>query len=61
MSDAKIKYTEDDIVGMLNFLIDNIYVEFGGQIFQQVLAFLWELIVPHYLLTYFYIHMRQNL
>ena len=37
-SDAKQKYTEDDIVNMLDFLIDNIYVEFGGQIFQQVVG-----------------------
>jgi len=29
------KYTEDDIVNMINFLIDNIFIEFGGRIFQQ--------------------------
>ena len=29
-SDAKHKYTEDDIIGMLNFLIDNLFVEFDG-------------------------------
>ena len=29
------KYTEDDIINMLNFLIDNIFVKFGGQVFQQ--------------------------
>ena len=34
-SDCIQKYTEDDIIKMLNFLIDNIFVEFGGQIFQQ--------------------------
>ena len=33
-SDAKHKYTEDDIVRMINFLIDNIFVESGGEIFQ---------------------------
>ena len=32
------KYTETDIVGMLEFLIDNIFVEFGGQIFQQTIG-----------------------
>ena len=37
-SDAKHKYTEDDIIDMLNFLIDNIFVEFGGHIFQQVIG-----------------------
>ena len=29
------QYTEDDILNMLNFLIDNIFVKFGGQVFQQ--------------------------
>ena len=37
-SDAKQKYTEDNIVNMLDFFIDNIYVEFGRQIFQQVVG-----------------------
>jgi hypothetical protein len=37
-SNATQKYTEDDIVNMINFLIDNIYVEFGGLIFQQVVG-----------------------
>ena len=29
------KYTDSEIIQMLEFLIDNIFVEFGGQIFQQ--------------------------
>ena len=37
-SDAKHKYKEDDIVRMINFLIDNIFVECGGEIFQQVIC-----------------------
>ena len=32
---SKTFYTEKDIIGMLDFLIDNIFVEFGGRIFQQ--------------------------
>ena len=36
-SNAKHKYTEDDIVRMINILIDNIIVESGGEIFQQVI------------------------
>ena len=32
-SKAKNKYTEDDIVRMIDFLIDNIFVECGGVIF----------------------------
>ena len=37
-SNAKNKYTEDDIVRMLDFLIDNIFVECGGVIFQQAIG-----------------------
>jgi hypothetical protein len=29
------KYTEADIKGMLGFLVDNIYLVFGDQVFQQ--------------------------
>ena len=29
------KYTEDEIVNMMEFLIDNIFVQFGGRVFQQ--------------------------
>ena len=32
------KYTEDNIVKMLEFLIDNIFVMFGGQVFQQTVG-----------------------
>ena len=37
-SEAKHKYTEDDIYRMLEFLIDNIFVECGGVIFQKVIG-----------------------
>ena len=37
-SESKHKYTEDDIVRMIEFLIDNIFVESGGVIFQQVIG-----------------------
>ena len=37
-TDSDKKYTETDIIGMLEFLIDNIFVEFGGQIFQQTIG-----------------------
>ena len=37
-SEAKNKYTEDDIVRMIEFLVDNIFVECGGVIFQQVIG-----------------------
>ena len=31
------KFTEDQIIEMLNFLIDNIFVQFGGRVFQQTI------------------------
>ena len=34
-SDIKNKYTEDDIIKMLEFLVDNICVVFAGKVFQQ--------------------------
>ena len=34
-SDSKNKYTEDDIINMLQFLVDNIFNVFGGKVFQQ--------------------------
>jgi hypothetical protein len=34
-SDSTHKYSEVEIKKMLGFLIDNIYVVFGGQVFQQ--------------------------
>ena len=47
-SNAKNIYTEDDIVRMIDFLIDNIIVECGGVIFQQVTGSPWTLTVPLY-------------
>ena len=37
-SNANNKYTEDDIVRMLDFLIDNTFVECEGVIMQQVIG-----------------------
>jgi hypothetical protein len=35
-SDSPYKYPEADIIkGMLGFLVDNIYVVFGDQVFQE--------------------------
>ena len=48
------KYTANDIYKMIEFLVDNIYVGFGGQIF------LWEQTVPHYWLTCFSIPMKMS-
>ena len=37
-SDSKHKYSEDDIIKMLEFLIDNIFVIFAGKVFQQTVG-----------------------
>ena len=34
------KYTANDICKMIEFLVDNIYVTFGGQLFQQIIGIL---------------------
>jgi hypothetical protein len=35
---STLKYPEDDIEKMLEFLIDNIFVVVGGHVFQQSVA-----------------------
>ncbi|KAK6191166.1 hypothetical protein SNE40_002905 [Patella caerulea] len=37
-SDSKNKFTAIKIIQMLDFLIDNIFIEFGGEIYQQVVG-----------------------
>ena len=37
-TESRNKYTEEDITAMLDFLIDNIFVEFGGLVFQQTIG-----------------------
>ena len=37
-SDAPQKYSDEDIIHMLDYLTDNIFVEFGGRIFQQAIG-----------------------
>ena len=37
-SDSKNKYTEEDIIKMLEFLVDNIFVVFAGNVFQQIVG-----------------------
>ena len=36
--DSKHKYSEDDIIKMLEFLVDNISVVFVGKVFQQIVG-----------------------
>jgi len=35
---SKTKGTKDDIVNMINSLSDNIFIEFGGRVFQQTVG-----------------------
>ena len=37
-SDSTKKFSETDIINMLEFLIDNIFVLFGGRVFQQTVG-----------------------
>ena len=37
-SDSKHKYSEDDIIKMLESLVDNIFVVFAGNVFQQIVG-----------------------
>ena len=39
-SDAPHKFSDADVIKMLEYLIDNIFVEFGGWIFQQTIRIL---------------------
>ena len=40
-SDSTKKFSETDIFNMLEFLIDNIFVMFGGRFFNRQSAYLW--------------------
>ena len=37
-SDSKSKYTEEDIIKMLEFLAYHIFVVFAGKVFQQIIG-----------------------
>ena len=37
-SDSTKKFSATDIINMLEFLIDNIFVMFGGRVFQQTVG-----------------------
>ena len=54
-SDFPKRFSETDIIEILEFLIDNIFALFGGCVFHHILAFLWVLTVfpfsPSYCVT----------
>ena len=37
-SEGDVLYSEDDIIKMLEFLVDNIFVVFAGKVFQQTVG-----------------------
>ena len=37
-SDSKNEYSEDDMIKMLEFLVDTIFVMFAGNVFQQIVS-----------------------
>jgi hypothetical protein len=39
---GKTCYSEEQVISMLEFLIDNIFVSFGGTLFQQVVGFCFK-------------------
>ena len=54
-------HTEDNILKMIEFLIDNIFVQFGRCLFRQVIGIpMGTNFVLHYLLTFSFTHMRMN-
>ena len=54
------KYTANEICKMTEFLGDNVYPRFGGQLFQQMVSIRMGTTVPHYWLIFFFIPMRMS-
>ena len=60
-SDSNKKFSETDIIKMLDFLIDNILVTFGGRVLSNRLsAFQWEQTVHLYLPTCFFYYYEAD-
>ena len=60
-SDAPHKYSDADVIKMLEYLIDNIFVDFGGRIFQQTIGILMGTNCAPLLADLFYTRMRRSL
>ena len=54
------KYTANDICKMTEFLVDNIYVRFGAQLFRQMVGIPMGTNCAHYWLTCFSIPMKMS-
>ena len=57
--DSKNKYSEDDIIKMLEFLVDNIFVVLPEKSSSRQSEFRWVRIVPRFSPTSFCIHTKQ--
>ena len=53
-------YTTDNICKMIEFLINNIFVQFGGRLFRQVIGIPMGTNCAHYSLTFSSTHMKTN-
>ena len=60
-SDAPQKYSDADVIKMLEYLIGNIFVEFGGRIFQQTIGIPIGTNCAPLLADLFYTRMRRSL
>ena len=60
-SDAPQKYSDADVIKILEYLIDNIFVEFGGRIFQQIIGIPMCTKCAPLLADLFYTLMRRSL
>ena len=54
------KYTANDICKMIEFLVDNIYVRFGGQLFRQMVGIPMGTNCAHYWMTCFSIPTKMS-
>ena len=59
-SDSTKTFSETDIINMLEFLIDNIFVTFAGGVFQQTVGIPMGKAVLLFSLTCSFIRMRQT-
>ena len=59
-SNGDNKYTANDICKMIEFLVDNIYVRFGGQLFRQMVGIPMGTNCAHYWLTCFSIPTKMS-
>ena len=60
-SDSKSKYSENDIIKMVEFLVDNIFMVFAGKVVQQIVGITMGTNCAPLLVDIFFYSMKQNL